>query len=120
MLTPHRGDLKVRGRSGAPAAKLGPNGEERIPLEIDGQAKSTAAMLEFVDHLFARPEFADPNPRSQQEEEPGVISFQLDVDYLPQVAAQNATVPVPSASEAPSGAPKATVGAPTGVTGGER
>ncbi len=119
-LTPHRGELKGRGRSSAPAAKLGPNGEERIPLEIDGQAKSTAAMLEFVDHLFARPEFADPNPRSQQEDEPGVISFQLDVDYLPEVAAQNSTGVLPSASPVPGGGPTSLGGAPTGTPGGER
>lgn len=68
-----------------------PNAGERIPLEIDGQAKSVPAMLQFVDRLFARAEFVDPNPKSQQEDEKGLIKFRLSVDYLPQVAAAEVT-----------------------------
>jgi hypothetical protein len=87
---------------------------ERIPLVIEGQAKSVQAMLQFVDRLFARAEFVDPNPQSQQEDEKGLIKFKLSVDYLPQVAAAEVSIlsapPVYSgAGEAPSPAPGATV-----------
>ncbi|HXU31492.1 MAG TPA: hypothetical protein VN851_13010, partial [Thermoanaerobaculia bacterium] len=99
-LTPTTGD--VRSRPSAAAKK--PATGDRIPLEIDGEAKSVQAMLLFVDHLFARAEFADPDPQNQQEDESGLIKFKLSVDYLPQVAAAQAAA---SSSFAPPVSPVA-------------
>ncbi len=84
-LLPKKDD--VRGRQAASAAPAGADG--RIPLQIEGQSKSVQAMLTFVDHLFARPEFVDPDPKGQQEDEAGLITFNLSVDYLPAVAAND-------------------------------
>lgn len=91
-LTPKTGDARGRRASTASGAKR-PAGGERIALEIEGQAKSVEAMLQFVDRLFARADFADPNPQSQQQDEAGLINFKLSVDYLPQVAAAEETLP---------------------------
>lgn len=103
-LTPKTGDTKGRSVAAAAAAKK-PAAGDRIHLEIDGQAKSVPAMLQFVDRLFARAEFADPDPQSQAEDEKGLINFKLSVDYLPQVAAAEAAIssPPPSAPGAPVG-----------------
>src|SRR6185295_2221078 len=40
--------------------------------------------LRFVDNLFADRDFAEPNLKSEQRGETGVISFSLSVDYLPE------------------------------------
>lgn len=107
-LTPKTDETRGRTRSAASAAKK-PGAGERIALDIDGQAKSVQAMLQFVDRLFARAEFADPNPQSQQEDEKGLINFKLSVDYLPQVAA---------AEEALAASPAGVAAAP--AAGGSR
>lgn len=101
-LTPKTDEGRGRRTSAVAAAKK-PAAGERIALEIEGQAKSVQAMLQFVDRLFSRPEFADPNPQSQQQDEAGLINFKLSVDYLPQVAAEEAAPASPAnAAEAPA------------------
>ena len=112
-LAPTSNSARSRTLTGTTSTKKQSVGE-RIPLVIDGQAKSVQAMLQFVDHLFARAEFVDPNPQSQQEDEKGLIKFKLSVDYLPQVAAAEVSIlpapPVGSGTgEAPKPAPGATV-----------
>ncbi len=86
---------RISGRSSASTAgnsgKTAGSGE-RIRLEIEGQAKSVEAMLQFVDRLFARAEFAEPDPESQQKDDKGLINFKLSVDYLPGVAPGGAAV----------------------------
>jgi Tfp pilus assembly protein PilN len=105
---------ETRGRTLSRAATTKkPEIGDQIPLEIDGQAKSPQAMLQFVDHLFARAEFVDPDPKSQQEDEKGLINFKLSVGYLPQVAAAEVSIlPAPPvvAGESEAPAPGATVG----------
>jgi hypothetical protein len=112
-LAPKSGDTRGRSIASTSAVKK-PSGGERIQLEIEGQAKSVQSMLLFVDHLFARAEFADPNPQSQQVDERGLINFKLSVDYLPQVAAAEASISslpdVPGASGGPNAAGATAVG----------
>ncbi len=112
-LRPKSDDSKRR--TSAKSATAG-GGGERIHLEIDGQAKSVDAMLLFVDRLFARAEFADPDPQSQQQDDKGLINFKLGVDYLPLVAAASALGA--TAEPSPSAAGTAPGGA--AVVGGER
>ncbi len=117
-LTPASNSAKAKATSAAVAAKKQSVGD-RIPLVIDGEAKSVPAMLQFVDHLFARPEFLDPNPQNQQENEQGFIKFKLSVDYLPRVAAGEVTIPSSLAPPAP-GAAVSGGNAKATTAGGER
>ncbi len=123
-LRPKSGDAKgrtsvrslARGKGSGKSAGSG----ERIQLVIEGQAKSVEAMLRFVDHLFARAEFADPDPQSQQQDDKGLINFKLSVDYLPEVAAIGAAGA--SSLSSPQGTARSLPVAPNGAveTGGER
>jgi len=57
-----------------------------VTLQINGQAKSVEAILEFVDNLFAHPAFAEPNLTHQAHEKDGYIRFAVGVTYLPNAA----------------------------------
>jgi Tfp pilus assembly protein PilN len=108
----------ARSRTLTSSAAKKPAAGDRIPLTIDGEAKSVQAMLQFVDHLFARAEFVDPNPQNQQEDEKGLIKFRMSVDYLPLVAAGE--MAVPSASASPGAGGTAKPAALTTAVGGGR
>jgi Tfp pilus assembly protein PilN len=76
-LTPRFGDAGRRGRRGADALQ-----SDEVRLEIQGQAKSSEALLEFLDRLFAHPAFGDPdlhreNVRSGEQ----VIEFSISTSY---------------------------------------
>lgn len=57
-----------------------------VTMQINGQAKSDEAILEFVDNLFAHPAFAEPNLTHEAHEKDGYIRFAVGVTYLPNAA----------------------------------
>jgi Tfp pilus assembly protein PilN len=84
-----------RRRRGAPAPKK-KNPDGRVTLAINGESKSDAALLKFVDNLFADAAFADPNLLQQTKDEgKGVIRFDLRVDYLPRGATRAVMIEPP-------------------------
>jgi Tfp pilus assembly protein PilN len=85
-----------RRRRGAPAPKK-KNPDGRVTLAINGESKSDAALLKFVDNLFADASFADPNLLQQTKDEgKGVIRFDLRVDYLPRGATRAVMIEPPA------------------------
>lgn len=83
-LTPSAGEDRSSGRSRA-SAKRTPSAvsDGQVLLQIEGQARSDQAILDFVDALFADPDFDRPNLRQQNQERDGLIRFSLDTDYRP-------------------------------------
>ncbi|HEX4952244.1 MAG TPA: PilN domain-containing protein [Thermoanaerobaculia bacterium] len=57
-------------------------GPRRIPLSIDGEAKSSESVMALIDALFSDPAFARPN-LSGEELNGGLVRFSLTVDFLP-------------------------------------
>lgn len=99
------------GRSSRPGARRSRTPpEEGVRLEIRGQAKTSQALLEFVDRLFAHPAFEDPDLHNEQARaDQNVIEYSISTVYLTDavVAAASQT----PAGEAESGDPTA-AGAP--------
>lgn len=56
---------------------------EKFVLQIEGQAKSGEALLEFVDRLYDDSAFDRPNLASENEDATGLVGFQLTVPYDP-------------------------------------
>lgn len=82
-LTPATAAEKNRGsgRRGSWRQKAGSN---EVTLTIGGEAKTDDAMYQFVDNMFGHPAFHDPNlSRESKNEETGLISFDVQVGYLP-------------------------------------
>lgn len=77
-LTPRFGDEGRRGRRRARDLK-----SDEVILEIRGEAKSSEALLEFLDRLFAHAAFDDPDLHQEQvrpDEE--MIDFSISTRYL--------------------------------------
>jgi Tfp pilus assembly protein PilN len=98
-----------------------------VTLKIHGEAKDDAALLRFVDNLFAHPAFAEPNLENEERDESGLLRFNLTVQYQPrpQTAAEGAERPgaaavaVPSAPSAPSASPGTAPGGKPAAGGGK-
>jgi Tfp pilus assembly protein PilN len=61
--------------------------DDAVKLTIRGAAKSSEAILAFVDALFEHEVFADPDLlRETRDAKTGTVSFDLEVAYLPAVA----------------------------------
>jgi Tfp pilus assembly protein PilN len=88
-LQPEQGE----GRSEAEARRRRSADDGRVTLAITGQSRSDAALLSFVDNLFAHPSFGEPNlTRERRKEDDDLVDFELSVRYLPGGAPQPATV----------------------------
>ena len=92
-LRPPPGDRRDERRPGP--RKAGP---QAVTIEITGESKTGEALLRFVDNLFADRDFAEPNLKSEQRGETGVISFSLSVDYLPEAPGLPLSPPAGSAA----------------------
>lgn len=101
-LTPRFGD---DGRPGEPASS-------EIRLGLGGAARSSEAVLDLVDALFADPAFRDPDLH-QETGLGGEVRFTLDVVYMPEVATTLADRAAAAAGEAEAAAGEA-AGAPDG------
>ncbi len=91
-----------RGATAAPAAAV-----TRVSLRLDGQAEDTEALLEFVDRLFAHPEFDQPNLARESEKKDLLIDFDLSVDYLPPGEAADGEAESPAERSAARSVPAA-------------
>lgn len=54
----------------------------RVPLSIEGRARTSEAILELVDALFADPDFEQPRLDSEIREESGLVRFRLETLYV--------------------------------------
>ena len=61
-----------------------------VTLELRGVAKSSEAILEFVDGLFAHPAFRDPDLNRESLLDDGTWTFDLNVLYLRNVRDETA------------------------------
>jgi Tfp pilus assembly protein PilN len=85
-LQPEQGE-----RSEAQARRRRSAADGRVTLDIAGQSRSDAALLSFVDNLFAHPSFGEPNlTRERRKEDDDLVDFELSVRYLPGGAPQPA------------------------------
>lgn len=67
---------------------------DQASLEIRGEAKSSQALLEFVDRLFGHPAFAQPDLHQEAARpERGAIAFSISVLYLPDAASSELETP---------------------------
>lgn len=86
-----------------------------ITLALAGQAKSSEALLQFVDNLYMAP-FDNPNlSRESRDEDDGLLRFDMTVEYRPEAAApepEAAAGPQPVLSGGTSPAPRAAPVAP--------
>ncbi len=74
----------VRGRKQSRATDLE---ADAVRLEIRGQAKSSEALLEFLDRLFAHAVFDDPDLHQEQtSRSQDVIEFSISTSYRTDVA----------------------------------
>ena len=81
-LTPKFGGARGLGR-----IEAGNSQSDPILLEIRGAAKSSEALLEFLDRLFAHSAFDNPDlhqERGSQDE--GVIEFRITTSFRPDIA----------------------------------
>jgi Tfp pilus assembly protein PilN len=76
-LMPRFDKASTRGSSRARA--VSPAG---VRIEVQGQAKSSTALLEFLDRLFAHPAFENPDLRQEARSEQDIIEFSISTDYL--------------------------------------
>lgn len=100
--------------------------EEGVTLQIQGEAKNDEAFLQFVENLFTPP-FNEPDFSREtfDEEEGGILKFDLTVRYLPEAAEPQAQglAAAPAAPEVsirelpadPAAAPEAAPGADAGT-----
>lgn len=103
-LMPRFGKASTRGNSRERA--ISPEG---VRIEIQGQAKSSTALLEFVDRLFAHPAFENPDLRQEARSEQGVIEFSISTDYLtdaPDPAQPASGEPAIATDSAPEASPQ--------------
>ncbi len=69
-------------RSGAVVVR-DTKGTAPVTLQITGEAKSSEALLQFVDNLFAHPVFADPDLARESRDKDDREQFELKVKYRP-------------------------------------
>lgn len=93
------------------AAGVDTVGSRRVTLAMNGTARSSEALYEFVDALFAHPAFQ--NPDLQRETERGDVEFSLSALYLPDVA--SSAEASSETSVAAEGDPEAEEAAPADV-----
>ena len=80
-LTPKFEDARGRSRSRTSDLR-----SDAVQLEIRGQAKSSEALLEFLDRLFAHAAFDDPDlHREQARRDQEIIEFSISTNYRPDV-----------------------------------
>ncbi|MFQ5526021.1 MAG: PilN domain-containing protein [Thermoanaerobaculia bacterium] len=95
-LTPRFGESnrgRQRGRSRDGAA-------DQVSLEIRGEAKTSEALLEFVDRLFAHEAFADPDLHQEATRpERNLITFSISTPYNPKEAGASTPVPAKEGEE---------------------
>ncbi len=85
-LSPKFEDAARRGRRGAVGLR-----SDEVRLGIHGEAKSSEALLEFLDRLFAHVAFDDPDlHREQVRPDDQVIDFSISTNYLPTAVASTA------------------------------
>lgn len=84
QLTPKREEgTTVRRSVRSRRAASDPLEERDVQLRIRGRAEDDEALLEFVDRLFAHPEFREPNLSGENRSSSGELSFDLSVVYRP-------------------------------------
>ena len=86
-LTPRFEDARGRSssRSISRSRTTGPP-SDAVQLEIRGQAKSSEALLEFLDQLFAHAAFDDPDLHQEQtRRDQEIIEFSISTNYRPDV-----------------------------------
>jgi len=96
-----------------------------VELDIRGQAKSSQALLEFLDRLFAHPAFDDPDLHQEQvSQDRQGIEFSISTNYRPDAGDSDGAAvgePAPASVEGDGAPPSETSGdAPeTGEAGAE-
>ena len=74
---------EARGRSRSRTTDLR---SDAVQLEIRGQAKSSEALLEFLDRLFAHAAFDDPDLHQEQaRRDQEIIEFSISTSYRPDI-----------------------------------
>lgn len=93
---------KVAGRRRGARTQHNDPFRQRVPLAIEGRARSSDAIFEFLDALIASPAFERVNPVREVRNNDGTITFFLETLYLPGQATlaviEPTLVEVPSAS----------------------
>lgn len=80
-LTPKFEDARGRSRSRTTDLR-----SDAVQLEIRGQAKSSEALLEFLDRLFAHAAFDDPDLHQEQARRgQEIIEFSISTSYRPDI-----------------------------------
>lgn len=83
-----------------PDSAAGP--EEIVRLEIQAEASSEEAMLDFVNRLFEHPAFKNPNLASEsRRDQSGLTDFSLTAAYLPATAEPPPAAPAAASEAAP-------------------
>ncbi len=78
-----RGRSSSRSRSRSTTTELP---SDAVRLEIRGQAKSSEALLEFIDRLFAHAAFDDPDLHQEQaRRDQEIIEFSISTSYRPEL-----------------------------------
>lgn len=122
-LTP-RMDDREQGRARSRTSRTrNENGERQIPLVIQGESRNDEALNQFVDNLLGHPSFDYPNPtqEARADETSNLVTFDLNVKYIPGRTSQNVVIeemPAPEELPGTGAAPKAP-GAP-GAPGGDQ
>lgn len=98
-----------RGPRRTAAGRSAPLASDRVPLILEGEAKSDEQLLQFVDNLFAHTAFDNPDLSQETRTEAGDrLRFLLRVTYLPRNATPGVTVeeaPEVVEEEAPGATP---------------
>lgn len=78
---------------------------ELVAIDMGGVARTSEAVLSFVDALFEHSSFLSPNLATEKRQENGQHEFALTVLYLPESrpAVKSAAAPAPGASAKSSG-----------------
>ena len=83
-LTPRVNDLEQQQRR-ARGRNQALDEERQIPLVINGETRSDEALNRFIDNLLAHPAFYYPNPTQETrvDETGNLVTFNLNVQYIP-------------------------------------
>lgn len=65
------------------SARQALSAERTVIVELVGETRSGAAVLELVDALFEHPSFTTPDLLSESQRQEGLTQFSLSVVYLP-------------------------------------
>jgi len=93
-LAPERSD---RNRRRSAAAGANPN--ERITLDLTGEAQGDQGLLDLIDALFEHPSFEDPKLLHESRQDAGPLDFAVAVVYLPAAPPRDGD-PAPAAATA--------------------